>query len=182
MPGLTATFYVGTSLDALYAPLPERPVGDGSVIDGAAAPGTFTQGYYWDGAMAGEEVYVQLRVWANASSYEEARRTGQLIGRSKILKITTRSELDGPATLDDIGNITLFEPGSFNPAVFANPGKVGEPWRITGFPGTYLIQSSDLVSPWTPIATIESADGSVEFIDTRTNKPDAAFYRAILVD
>lgn len=181
VPGLMASYYFGDSLDAMHRLEPPGLVGDGAATEIGTIRGTFKQGITTINRLAGKEIYVQLRTWMG-DSYEIARVTQQLIGRSTILRIKAGSELNGPAVLTGLGDMQLFAPPTFDPGRFSIEDKTASSWRLNGFPGTYIIETSDLIAPWTPIAVLNNATGSMTFIDSRAQKPDAAFYRSRLID
>ncbi|HUS34092.1 MAG TPA: hypothetical protein VM680_01950 [Verrucomicrobiae bacterium] len=179
--GLVASFWVGPSIEMLAWKRDAAVVGEGLIVNGAPVAATFAQGLVSTDGLADEEIYVQLRAWANTWSYGDARRAGEMVGRSRILKIKAGSELSGPAILAGLGDVEL-DQRPFNPGSFSAGDNSGVNWNLKGLPGTYVIETSDLMTPWRTIAILDNPSGSMVFVDARAEKPDVSFYRSRLID
>jgi hypothetical protein len=179
--GLIVAFFGGTSLDSFMQLGPPNPVGRG--LGEPPVAGTFSLGTYVAPVDAGGEIFLQMRVWSDSGSYEEARGDGKLIGKSKIMKVRTGSELNGAALLSEIGDTKLFSVPTFEPGKFILEDGGTQTWRLNGFPGTYLIEVGDLKGNWNVIETLENLTGSMVFRDSRAaGKGPNGYYRSRLID
>ncbi|MDB6040327.1 MAG: hypothetical protein JWM99_4168 [Verrucomicrobiales bacterium] len=137
---------------------------------------------------SGDLVFVQVRAWdwKSGFTYEIARNNGGVIGRSKILEVHAGSELTGVASLEGIGDVRLEAPrGEFNTGILRSLGRLrnAERWQLTGSPGfIYSIDASIDFSDWQSILVLTNSNGTVSFVDPRSNLAPLLFYRSRIID
>ncbi|MBI1178748.1 hypothetical protein GC207_15050 [bacterium] len=138
---------------------------------------------------AGENVFVQLKVWNvfDGLTYEAARASGGKFGFSPVMQTSTYQipsppvELNIPDSFSLQDGLPLFTTGLLSFSAHSPNG--GVEWELQGEAGfRYLIERRTPPNTWDPFLIITNTSGVTQFEDPLGSQGAVRFYRARILD